>query len=106
MVIEDLNRITHPPVTHSHTLPFYLCEGLGSPFDGELGVAELTVAGVGGGQPLLQAALVHLTQCPRAAARGEQHFTTGPLVADPTHAFITRQIEEEVVPGDHSFHNK
>ena len=76
--------------THAHTVPMlYLCEGLGSPFNSELCVAELTVTGVGGRQPLLQAALVHLTQGPCAVARGEQRLTTGPLVADTTHAFIT-----------------
>lgn len=46
-----------------------LCEGLWPPFDGELCVTEFTVAGVGGGQPLLQAALVHFTQCASAIAR-------------------------------------
>lgn len=46
-----------------------LCEGRGPPFDGELRVTELTVAGVGGRQPLLQAALVHFPQCASAVAR-------------------------------------
>lgn len=40
----------------------YLCERPGSALNGELCVAELTVAGVWRRQPLLQAALVHCAQ--------------------------------------------
>lgn len=47
----------------------YLCEGSGPALDGELSVAQLTVAGVRGGQPLLQAALVDRAQGASAVAR-------------------------------------
>ena len=51
---------THPlTLTHSHTHTRYLSERPGPALHSELGVAELAVAGVGGGEPLLQAALVH-----------------------------------------------
>lgn len=68
-------------------------EGLWSPLNSEFGVAELTVAGVGGGQPLLKAALVHFTQCPSAVTRGQQNLTTSSFMADPTHAHITLQTD-------------
>lgn len=47
----------------------YLCEGSGPALDGELSVAQLTVAGVRGGQPLLQAALVDRAQSACAVTR-------------------------------------
>lgn len=47
-------------------------------------VAELTVAGVGGRQPALQAAAVDGAQRPRALAGGQQLLVAAALVADPT----------------------
>lgn len=47
-------------------------------------VAELTVAGVGGGQPVLQAAAVNGPQRPRTLAGGQQLLVAAALVADPT----------------------
>lgn len=66
-------------------------EGLRSPLDGELSVAQLTVAGVGGGQPLLKAALVHFPQSPRAVTGGQQDLPSCAFMADSTHAHITLQ---------------
>lgn len=68
-------------------------EGLWSPLNSELGVAELTVAGVGGGQPLLKAALVHFTKCPCAVTRGQEYLPSSSLMADPTHAHVTLQTD-------------
>lgn len=47
-------------------------------------VAELTEAGVGGRQPVLQAAAVNGPQGPRALAGGQQLLVAAALVADPT----------------------
>lgn len=52
-------------------------------------MAQLTVAGVGGGEPLLQAALVHRAQSPCAVAGGQKPLAVGPLVADPADWPIT-----------------
>lgn len=46
-------------------------------------VAELTVAGVGGGEPVLQAAAVNGPQRPRALAGRQQLLVAAALVADP-----------------------
>ena len=54
-------------------------------------MTELTVAGVGGGQPLLPAALVHFTQRASAVAGREQRLSSSSLVTDPTHTHITVQ---------------
>jgi len=72
-----------------------LCEGLRPPLGGELCVAELAVAGVGGRQPLLQAALVHFAQRSRAVAGGQQRLAGSPLVANATHSDVTTEEEEE-----------
>lgn len=74
----------------------YLCEGSGPALYGKLSVAQLTVAGVRGGQPLLQAALVDRAQRAGAVARGEKalavaHVLT--LVADPTNRPIANREE-------------
>lgn len=45
-------------------------------------MAELAVAGVGGRQPLLQAAPVHRAQRARAVARGQQALAAAPFVAN------------------------
>lgn len=45
-------------------------------------MAELAVAGVGGRQPLLQAALVHRAQRARAVARGQQPLADASFVAN------------------------
>lgn len=45
-------------------------------------MAELAVAGVGGRQPLLQAAPVHRAQRARAVARGQQPLADASFVAD------------------------
>lgn len=60
----------------------YLGEGPRPALDAELGVAELAVAGVGGREPLLQAAPVHRAQRPRAVARRQQGLATAALVAN------------------------
>lgn len=49
--------------------PRYLGDRPGPALDAELGVAELAVVGVGGREPLLQAAPVHGAQRARAVAR-------------------------------------
>lgn len=46
-------------------------------------MAELAVAGVGGGQPVLQAAAVDGAQRPRALTGGQQLLVAAALVADP-----------------------
>ena len=60
----------------------YLCEGAGSALYGELCVTELTVAGVGGGEPPLQAALVHGAQGARAVTGRQEALAGPPFVAD------------------------
>lgn len=60
----------------------YLRERPWPPLDAELRVAELAVAGVGGRQPLLQAALVHRAQRARAVARGQQPLADASFVAN------------------------
>ena len=77
-----------------------LCEGLRPALGGELGVAELAVAGVGGGEPLLQAALVHLAQGARAVAGGQQGLAARPLVADATHPQVTAAAGNRVKSQD------
>lgn len=60
----------------------YLSERPRPPLDAELRVAELAVAGVGGRQPLLQAALVHRAQRARAVARGQQPLADASFVTN------------------------
>lgn len=60
----------------------YLCERPGPPLDAELCVTELTVAGVGGRQPLLQAALMHRAQRARAVTWRQETLATASLVAN------------------------
>ena len=67
------------------SLTRYLSERPRPALHSELGVAKLAVAGVGGGEPLLQAALVHRAQGAGAVAGGEQPLLAGALVADPAH---------------------
>lgn len=67
----------------------YLCERPRATLDAELCVAELTVAGVGRRQPLLQAALVHRAQGARAVARGQETLTVAALVANAADGTIT-----------------
>lgn len=66
-----------------------LSEWLWSPFDSELCVTQFTVAGVGGWQPLLQAAFVYFTQSTSAVAGREQRLPSSSLVTNPTHTYIT-----------------
>lgn len=63
-------------------VPQPLGEGPGPALDAELGVAELAVAGVGGREPLLQAAPVHRAQRARAVARRQQALAAAALVAN------------------------
>lgn len=60
----------------------YLCEGAGPALDAEVRVAQLAVAGVGGGKPPLQAALVHRAQRAGAAARRQEALGAASLVAN------------------------
>lgn len=69
----------------------YLCEGPGPLLHRKLRVAQLAVAGVGRGKPLLQTALVHGAQRAGATARGEQALPVRSLVTDPAEGTITRQ---------------
>lgn len=68
-----------------------LCEWLWPSFNGEFCVTEFTVAGVGGGKPLLQAAFVHFPQRARAIARWQQGFPPSSFVTNPTHANVAVQ---------------
>lgn len=72
-----------------------LCEWLWSSFNSEFCVTEFTIAGVGGGQPLLQAAFVHFTQRTSAVARWEQRLPSSSLMTDPTHAHVTVEQRRE-----------
>lgn len=72
----------------------YLCKRPRPSLDGKLGVAQLTVAGVRRGQPLLQAAFVYRAQRSGAVARGQKplavaHVLT--LMADPTNRSIANK---------------
>ena len=67
----------------------YLCEWLGQPFQGELVVAEFTVAAVGRGEPVLQAGAVNHGQGAGALTRGQQLSGAPPLMADPAEWLIT-----------------
>lgn len=60
-------------------------------------VAELAVASVGRGQPVLQAAAVDGPQRPHTLARRKQVFLTAALVADPAHRAV---IEGTAVGGE------
>ena len=60
-------------------------------------VAELAVASVGRGQPVLQAAAVYGPQRPHTLARRKQVFLTAALVADPAHRAV---IEGTAVGGE------
>lgn len=73
----------------------HLCEWLWSSFNSEFCVTEFTVAGVGGRQPLLQAALVHFPQRTGAVAGREQRLPSSSLMTDPTHAHITVEQSRE-----------
>lgn len=59
-----------------------LCERPRPPLDAELCVTELTVAGVGGRQPLLQAAPMHRAQRARAVTWRQQTLAAASLVAN------------------------
>lgn len=67
----------------------YLGKGPGSALDAELRVAELAVAGVGGREPLLQAALVHRAQGARAVARRQQALAAAAFVANAADGTVT-----------------
>lgn len=69
----------------------YLCERARPPLHVELGVAQLAVAGVGGRQPPLQAALVHRAQRARAVARRQQA-----LAADTAAALVANAADGAV----------
>lgn len=69
----------------------YLCKRPGSTLDGKLGVTQLAVAGVGGGKPLLQAALVHCAQGARTVTRGKEALSVTPLMAYPADGAITKR---------------
>ena len=73
----------------------YLCEGVGvgQTLYGKLCVTELTVGGVGGRQPPLQAALVHSAQGARAVTGRQEALSGASLVADAADGSIAgRQI--------------
>ena len=72
----------------------YLCEGAGPALDGELRVAELAVAGVGGGEPALQAALVHGAQGARAVTGGQEALAGAALVADAADGSVAGRAEQ------------
>lgn len=67
----------------------YLGKGPGSALDAELCVAELAVAGVGGREPFLQAALVHRAQGARAVARRQQALVAAAFVANAADGTVT-----------------
>lgn len=69
----------------------YLCKRPGSTLDGKLGVTQLAVAGVGGGEPLLQAAFVHRAQGARTVTRGKEALSIAPLMAYPADGAITKR---------------
>ena len=68
----------------------YLCEGPGPLLHCKLRVAQLAVAGVGRGEPLLQTALVHGAQRASTATGRQQALPVGSLMADPAEGTITR----------------
>lgn len=67
----------------------YLSKGPGSALDAKLCVAELAVAGVGGWEPLLQAALVHCAQGARAVARRQQALAATAFMANAADGTVT-----------------
>lgn len=72
----------------------YLCEGPGPLLHCKLRVAQLAVAGVGRGEPLLQAALVHGAQRASTATGRQQALPVGSLMADPAEGTITRHRDK------------
>lgn len=66
----------------------HLCQGPGPPLHDKLCMAEFTVARVGGGEPLLQAALVYGPQRACAITGRQQTLSTSTLVADSTNGAI------------------
>lgn len=70
-------------------------------------MAELAEAGVGGGEPALQAALVDGPQGSCTLAGGQQVFLAAPFVADPAHRPViegaetpqTNTANQNPVPG-------
>lgn len=67
----------------------YLCQRSWAALNAEFCVAELTVAGVGGRQPLLQAALVHCAQGSCAVAGRQQTLTAAAFMANAANGTIT-----------------
>lgn len=66
----------------------YLCERPWPALDTKLRVAELTVAGVGRRQPLLQAALVHRPQGAGAVTGGQEALTVASFMANTTYGAV------------------
>lgn len=67
----------------------YLGEGPRATLDAELRVAELTVASVGGRQPLLQAAPVHRAQGSCAVAGGQKTLAAASFMTNTADGTIT-----------------
>ena len=67
----------------------YLCERFGEAFQCKLVTAELTLAAVGGGEPVLQAPTVHHGQAARTLARGQQLPRLPSVMADPAERLLT-----------------
>ena len=74
----------------------YLCERPRSALDAELCVAQLTVAGVGRRQPLLQAALVHCAQGACAVTWGQETLTVASFVANTADRTITETKKKHI----------
>lgn len=54
-------------------------------------MTQLTVAGVGGGEPLLQAAFVHRAQGARTVTWGKEALSVAALMAYPADGAVTKR---------------
>ena len=69
----------------------YLCERFWEAFQCKLVTAELALAAVGGGEPVLQAATVHHGQAARTLTGGQQLARLTSVMADPAERLLTAQ---------------
>lgn len=88
---QDISKKSPPLLLHGRRTP-PLRERLGLSLQAVVVLTQLTVAAVGGSEPLLQAALMHQSQGPGALTGGQQRPAAWALMTDPTERLLTLRI--------------